>query len=309
MRLSASGLRRPPWNGVRRGTYRWRSSRPASERIGPARVRTWRSWEVLAHERKNFRPVGREAATGSAPVPQRWGHHHRGDRVRIVKGGGKGDELGHAAEAHAGLDLPAQGRRDRGHVRRRHLLRLLPDGEQDLLLSFRAADVTLQVVVARSHVLHRVDPVQVLRTGQHGDTLEVVGIGIVDVLGVVVVDYRVARDYVNSSDRVDQLDEPEQPDPDVFVDVHAEVLLNRGYRASGLAVRVGAVDLAGAPGPEGNVKVARDRQHDHLLGGRYHADQDHRLREDVVGRELGIVVGAEQQHGESARLVDRNGRR
>src|SRR5216683_1045469 len=236
LRQSASGPRPPPWSGARPGTCRCRSWRPASALPTQCLTGISRSWEVLAHQRENLRPVGREAAAGSATMPQRREHDHGGDRVGIVERGGKGYELGNAAEAHACLDLSAKSGSDGGHVGRRHLLRLLPDGEQYLLLALRAADVTLQVVVTRPHVLHRMDPVQVLRTCQHGDSLKVVGIGIVDILRVVVVDHWVARDYVDPSDRIDQLDQPKQSDPDVFVDVHAEVLLDSGDRASRLAV-------------------------------------------------------------------------
>src|SRR5438093_241404 len=49
-----------------------------------------------------------------------------------------------------------------------------------------------------------------------------------------------------------------------------------------------------------HVQVARDRQHRHLLGRRDHPDQDHRLRQDMVGVELRVVVGAEEEDGKRA---------
>ena len=97
-----------------------------------------------------------------------------------------------------------------------------------MLLPLRAAEVALQVAVARAHVLHRVDAVEVLRSGEHGDPLIVVRPTAVDVRGVEVVDHRVARHDVDPADGVDQLDEAQETDPDVVVDVDPEILLHGG---------------------------------------------------------------------------------
>src|ERR1700682_741121 len=102
-----------------------------------------------------------------------------------------------------------------------------------------------------------------------------------DVVRIVVVENGVGRHDVDAPNIVDHVDQAEQPDPDVFVYVHTEVLLNRGDRRAGAAVSVGVGDLAVTARGQVHVKVARHRNHDYLFGGRCHPDQDHRLGQEV----------------------------
>ena len=80
-----------------------------------------------------------------------------------------------------------------------------------------------------------------------------------------------------------------------------EVALDGGDRALGTSLLVRPADLAPSLVRDLDPQVARDRQHRGLLGRGIDADQDHRLGVEPVGHELGVVVGAQQQHGEGLR--------
>src|SRR5205085_11093852 len=121
--------------------------------------------------------------------------------------------------------------------------------------------------VPRADVLHRVDPVHVLRTGQDGHPRGAVGVVAVDVVGVEVVHHRVAGDDVDTSQVVDELDQPLEPDPDVVVDVDPEVLLDRPHGRRRPAVGVRDVDLVLSAAGQRDPEVTGDREHGDRLGG------------------------------------------
>src|ERR1700686_4009601 len=229
------------------------------------------------------------------------------DGVRVVEARGQWHEAGHLIQADAGLELtPDRGGKGRD-VRGGQLLGFEPDRLKDLLLALRAPVVTLQVAVTGADVLHRLYPVQVLWAGEHRDSLEPVRTTTVNVGRVVVVHDGTGGYDVDASDRVDHLDEAEQTYPDVVVHVDAEVLRDSCNGRAGGAVRVRAVDLSEASRGQVHVKVSRDRQHGDLFGCRLNPHENHRLGEDVVPAELGVIVRAQEQHGEGALLLNRGG--
>ena len=147
-------------------------------------------------------------------------------------------------------------------------------------------------------VLERMHAVHVRRAREHRDAVIVVGVtAAVEVRGIKVIHDRVGHLDVDAAELVNQLHKPVQPDPYVVVDVHAEIALDGGGRALRTALLIRPADLAPALVRDLDPQVTRDRQHRRLLGAWIDPDQDHRLRVEPVGRELGVVVGAEEQHG------------
>src|ERR1700736_1518164 len=70
-------------------------------------------------------------------------------------------------ETHAGLELAAERADNVRQVRGVHAVGLGPEGQQDLLLAIRAAEIRLEVIVPGAHVLQGVYAVEVLGTGKN----------------------------------------------------------------------------------------------------------------------------------------------
>ena len=157
--------------------------------------------------------------------------------------------------------------------------------------------------MTRAHVLQRLDSVHVGCTRKHSDAVVPVWIvRAVEVRGVVVVHDRIRDLKVHSAQLVDQLHEAVEAYPRVVVDVDLEVAFDNSDRALGAVELVRPADLAHAVVWNLHPQVAWDREHGGLLGGRVDADQDHGLRVQLVGDELGVVIRTEEEDGERLRL-------
>ena len=71
----------------------------------------------------------------------------------------------------------------------------------------RPAEVAVDVVVPRPDVLERMTPVEVLSAGQDRDARVVIEEPAVDVVGIGIVEHRIADEKVNATETVDQLDQ------------------------------------------------------------------------------------------------------
>ena len=161
------------------------------------------------------------------------------------------------------------------------------------MLPLGAAEVSLDVVVARADVLQGVRAVEMLRTRQDRHPLVAVQIRDVDVVGIEVVEHRVGHDDVDAAQLVDHPDQTLQSDPGVLINMDMEVPLDRGDCRRRPPVGVRRIDLRAAAGRQRHPEVARNGEHGHMPAGRLDTDQDHRLGQHVIRIELRIVVRSE----------------
>src|SRR5438093_6879931 len=247
------------WTGASRGTRTSRCRKTPSGAPNQLPARTSRSWEVRLHQRQDETPDGYHVTLRTAASMR---VRREQDDLRDlfdIEARSNRKKGGDALETHARLDLALHRRRQARNVRGRDFRGLRLECEQDLLLPLRAPEVTLQVVVAGANVLEGMGAVQVLRSGEHGHPQVPVRIAFADVMGIEVVQHGRARDDVDASDGVDHMDQTGQSDPDVVIDVNAEVVLDCGDGGARSAIRVGAVDLCGAAGRERDPEIAGDR--------------------------------------------------
>ena len=162
--------------------------------------------------------------------------------------------------------------------------------------------------MARPDVLKSVRSVKVLRSRENGHSQVSIRIARTYVVWVEVVEDRGLRDHIDAADCIDHVDEPGKTDPDVRIDLDAEVVLHGGDRSTRPTERVGAIDLAGAASRQRDPQVPGDRQHRDLLRRWVEANDDHRLRQHAPEK-LCVVVRPEKQNRKGARRVRRGRRR
>ena len=127
--------------------------------------------------------------------------------IAQVEGGCHTEQVPDAVEAHAGLEIAFEGVDDIRQVRHVEGAGLGLDRQEHLLLPGRPAEVPVDVVVPRPDVLERMTPVEVLSAGQDRDARVVIEEPTVDVVGIGIVEHRIADEKVNATEPVDQLDQ------------------------------------------------------------------------------------------------------
>ena len=131
---------------------------------------------------------------------------------------------------------------------------------QYLLLACRAAKVSYEVGVARTHIFKRLWPGEVLRPGwdiQAFVGIDVTGL-VADIIRVIVISDGMQRIHVNAAYRVDHFDEAIQPHPCVVVDGNTKILEDRETAERDAAQSICFVQLTHAAARFVDIEVARN---------------------------------------------------